>query len=143
MKSVIALHSVDPARSAFSLCAGNYFERQIGRGQQYLASITEPIEAMDHLIEWLPAHIPASARATQVRVVHGDYRLDNPRARPMRRIVAVLDWELGPRPSARRLQPPLHVVAHHARRRPRRAASAARPRRARHPERARVRTPLP
>ncbi|HEX7437546.1 MAG TPA: phosphotransferase, partial [Caldimonas sp.] len=76
---------------------GNYFERQIGRWtKQYLASITEPIEAMDRLIEWLPAHIPASARdATQVAVVHGDFRLDNlvfDATEP--RIVAVLDWEL-------------------------------------------------
>ena len=45
---------------------GNYFERQIGRwSKQYLASITEPIPEMDRLIEWLPAHIPASARDEQ------------------------------------------------------------------------------
>ena len=38
---------------------GNYFERQIGRwSKQYQASETEPIEAMDHLIDWLPEHIP-------------------------------------------------------------------------------------
>src|SRR5678815_2205233 len=45
---------------------------------RYQASITVPIEAMDRLIEWLPAHIPASARdASEVAVVHGDFRLDN------------------------------------------------------------------
>jgi aminoglycoside phosphotransferase (APT) family kinase protein len=51
---------------------------------------------MDRLIEWLPAHIPASARdESQVRVVHGDYRLDNLVFDPQQaRIVAVLDWEL-------------------------------------------------
>jgi aminoglycoside phosphotransferase (APT) family kinase protein len=96
---IAALHSVDPARVGLAGYGkpGNYFERQIGRWtKQYLASITEPIEAMERLIEWLPAHIPASARDdTQVSVVHGDYRLDNLVFAPdAPRIVAVLDWEL-------------------------------------------------
>ncbi len=96
---IAALHSLDPV--AIGLAGygkpGNYFERQIGRWtKQYLASITEPIEAMDRLIEWLPAHIPASARDDgQVSVVHGDYRLDNLVFHPSEpRIIAVLDWEL-------------------------------------------------
>ncbi|HEX2541477.1 MAG TPA: phosphotransferase [Caldimonas sp.] len=96
---IAALHSVDPAAVGLEGYGkpGNYFERQIGRWtKQYLASITEPIDAMDRLIEWLPAHIPASARdETQARVVHGDYRLDNLVFHPDEpRIVAVLDWEL-------------------------------------------------
>ena len=96
---IAALHSVDPQAVGLGAYGkpGNYFERQIGRWtKQYLASITEPIEAMDRLIEWLPAHIPASARdESQVRVVHGDYRLDNLVFDPEQaRIVAVLDWEL-------------------------------------------------
>lgn len=76
---------------------GNYFERQIGRwSKQYQASITQPIEAMDRLIEWLPAHMPASARdESKVSIVHGDYRLDNLMFHPTEpRVVAVLDWEL-------------------------------------------------
>ena len=96
---IAALHSVDVAKVGLESYGkpGNYFERQIGRWtKQYLASITEPIEAMDRLIEWLPAHIPASARDDgQVAVVHGDYRLDNlvfDATEP--RIIAVLDWEL-------------------------------------------------
>ncbi|MGZ5205477.1 MAG: phosphotransferase family protein [Caldimonas sp.] len=96
---IAALHSVDPAAVGLADYGkpGNYFERQIGRWtKQYQASITEPIEAMDRLIEWLPAHIPASARDdSRVSVVHGDYRLDNlvfSATEP--RIVAVLDWEL-------------------------------------------------
>jgi len=96
---IAALHSVDVQAAGLADYGkpGNYFERQIGRWtKQYQASITEPIEAMERLIEWLPAHIPASARdASQVSVVHGDYRLDNvvfDADQP--RIVAVLDWEL-------------------------------------------------
>jgi len=96
---IAALHSVDPARVGLANYGkpGNYFERQIGRWtKQYQASITEPIEAMERLIEWLPAHIPASARDdSQVSIVHGDYRLDNLVFHPSEaRIVAVLDWEL-------------------------------------------------
>jgi aminoglycoside phosphotransferase (APT) family kinase protein len=96
---IAALHNVDVKAAGLEGYGkpGNYFERQIGRWtKQYLASITEPIDAMDRLIEWLPAHIPASARdESQVSVVHGDYRLDNLVFAPDEpRVVAVLDWEL-------------------------------------------------
>ena len=96
---IAALHTVDyQARGLASYGKpGNYFERQIGRwSKQYQASVTQPIPEMDRLIEWLPAHMPASARDEGLTsIVHGDYRLDNlmfhatePRA------LAVLDWEL-------------------------------------------------
>jgi aminoglycoside phosphotransferase (APT) family kinase protein len=96
---IAALHSADPKAVGLGDYGkpGNYFERQIGRWtKQYQASITEPIEAMERLIEWLPGHIPASAKDdSRVSVVHGDYRLDNLVFHPTEpRIVAVLDWEL-------------------------------------------------
>jgi aminoglycoside phosphotransferase (APT) family kinase protein len=96
---IAALHTVDVAAAGLSTYGkpGNYFERQIARwSKQYVASITEPIEAMDRLIEWLPAHMPASALdASQVSVVHGDFRLDNMVFHPTEpRVLAVLDWEL-------------------------------------------------
>ncbi len=76
---------------------GNYFERQIGRwSKQYTASITQPIVAMDQLMEWLPRNIPPMARDdSMVSIVHGDYRLDNlmfHNDEP--KVLAVLDWEL-------------------------------------------------
>ncbi|MEP6722762.1 MAG: phosphotransferase [Variovorax sp.] len=96
---ISALHTVKFAERGLTDYGkpGNYFERQVGRwSKQYLASITHPIPEMDKLMEWLPAHMPASARDERmVSIVHGDYRLDNlmfhatePRA------IAVLDWEL-------------------------------------------------
>ena len=96
---IAALHNVDVKAAGLEAYGkpGNYFERQIGRWtKQYQASVTQPIDAMDRLIEWLPAHIPASARdESQVSVVHGDYRLDNLVFHPSEpRVVAVLDWEL-------------------------------------------------
>src|SRR5262249_49188442 len=74
---------------------GNYFERQIARWcKQYRLSTTEPIPAMEALIEWLPATIPRDAEQ-QVCITHGDYRLDNLMFHPTEpRVVAVLDWEL-------------------------------------------------
>jgi aminoglycoside phosphotransferase (APT) family kinase protein len=94
-----ALHNVDVTRAGLADYGkpGNYFERQIGRwSKQFLASITEPIDEMHKLIEWLPAHLPATALDnSQVSVVHGDYRLDNlvfHTEEP--RVIAVLDWEL-------------------------------------------------
>jgi aminoglycoside phosphotransferase (APT) family kinase protein len=96
---IAALHSVDIGAVGLESYGkpGNYFERQIGRwSKQYVASVTEPIDEMDRLIEWLPAHLPATALDnSQVSIVHGDYRLDNlvfDKNEP--RIIAVLDWEL-------------------------------------------------
>ena len=94
-----ALHCVDVAAVGLKDFGrpGNYFDRQISRwSKQYLASITQPIEAMDRLMEWLPAHMPASAREeTEVSVVHGDFRLDNLVFHPSEpKVMAVLDWEL-------------------------------------------------
>ena len=95
---IAALHSVDVTDALASYGRhDHYIERQIARWtKQYQASITEPIEAMDRLIEWLPAHLPASAtESSRVAIVHGDYRLDNLVFHPTEpRIVAVLDWEL-------------------------------------------------
>jgi len=96
--TIAALHTVDDVALGLADYGkpGNFFARQIGRWTaQYRASLTEPgerIESMERLIEWLPAHIPASDATA---LVHGDYRLDNlvfHATEP--RVVAVLDWEL-------------------------------------------------
>ena len=72
---------------------GNYFARQIHRWtQQYRASETEKIEAMERLIAWMPEHVPAG---DDVALVHGDYRLGKTIIHPTEpRVAAVLDWEL-------------------------------------------------
>jgi aminoglycoside phosphotransferase (APT) family kinase protein len=94
---IAALHSVDVGAAGLADYGkpGNYFARQIGRwSKQYLASETEPNDAMHRLIEWLPQHMPAETSG-RTSVVHGDYRLDNlifDRNEP--RVLAVLDWEL-------------------------------------------------
>ena len=140
---IAALHQVD--FQALGLAdfgkPGNYFERQIGRwSKQYLASVTQPNPAMDALLEWLPAHIPASARdSAEVSIVHGDYRMDNlvfDATAP--RVVAVLDWgTVHAWASAGRLQLPLHELAREGLRHCARPGWAG-PGVARHPERARL-----
>jgi aminoglycoside phosphotransferase (APT) family kinase protein len=96
---IAALHTVKFADRGLAGYGkpGNYFVRQIGRwSKQYQASVTQPIAEMDQLIEWLPAHIPASALDdSMVSIVHGDFRLDNLMFHPSEpRVLAVLDWEL-------------------------------------------------
>src|SRR5258708_39564146 len=89
------LHRGDPSAVGLDTFgrAGNYFARQIHRwSEQYRASETEKIEAMERLTTWLPAHIPEGDDTT---VVHGDYRLGNTVVHASEpRIAAVLDWEL-------------------------------------------------
>jgi aminoglycoside phosphotransferase (APT) family kinase protein len=96
MNATIAqLHRLNPARIGLADFGKgeNYVARQVERwSKQYRASETEKIDAMERLIEWLPKNIPAGG---PVRLVHGDYRLDNLIvARDQPKIVAVLDWEL-------------------------------------------------
>lgn len=96
MNAIIArLHTYDPVALGLGDFGrgGNYVARQVERwSKQYRTSQTEPIAEMDRLIDWLPAHLPPPA---PVRLVHGDYRLDNTIvAATEPRIIAVLDWEL-------------------------------------------------
>jgi aminoglycoside phosphotransferase (APT) family kinase protein len=93
--TIARLHSFDPGAIGLGDFGRgeNYVARQVERwSKQYRASETETIDEMERLIAWLPAHLPPAA---PVRLVHGDYRLDNVIvATDAPRILAVLDWEL-------------------------------------------------
>ncbi|HEY2186861.1 MAG TPA: phosphotransferase family protein [Xanthobacteraceae bacterium] len=102
------LHSFDP--TALGLAdfgrGESYVARQVDRwSKQYRASQTEEILEMDELAAWLPRHLPPPA---PVRLVHGDYRLDNIILAPSQPLIlAVLDWELST------LGDPLADLAYH------------------------------
>lgn len=91
-ETLARLHTVDFQKLGLADFgrAGSYFARQIHRWtQQYRASETEKIEAMERLIAWLPEHLPADDETT---LVHGDFRLGNTIIHPTEpRVVAVLE----------------------------------------------------
>ncbi len=94
--TLAALHRVDVHAVGLSDYGkpGNYFARQISRwSEQYRASQTRAIPAMDALIDKLDARCPADDGV--VSLTHGDYRIDNLMFAPdAARVVAVVDWEL-------------------------------------------------
>jgi aminoglycoside phosphotransferase (APT) family kinase protein len=97
VRVIAELHALDVTAVGLSDYSkpGNYSRRQIERWtKQYQASETQKIEEMDRLIEWLPRNIPEQEQP-EVRLVHGDYRIDNVIFHPIEpRILAVIDWEL-------------------------------------------------
>lgn len=91
------LHSVDPVVIGLGDFgrADGYVARQISRwSKQYLADDAAGRDAaLDRLIAWLPANVPAAEPA--VAIVHGDFRLDNVIfAADAPRVIAIMDWEL-------------------------------------------------
>lgn len=90
-----AIHAVDLEATGLADYGkiGGYVERQTRRwSEQYRASETERVPAMEALLAWLPAHLPATDETT---LAHGDFRLDNLIFHPTEpRCLAVIDWEL-------------------------------------------------
>jgi aminoglycoside phosphotransferase (APT) family kinase protein len=95
-RAIAAISMVDPVALGLGDYGrhGGYVERQVARWtKQYRASETASIPAMDALIDWLPKNLPTAPE--EVRLVHGDYRLDNLILHPSEpRVLAVVDWEL-------------------------------------------------
>ena len=95
-EALARLHNVDYAAVGLGDYgrAGGYIARQVKRwSQQYAASKTEDIAAMDKLMAWLPANMPDDSLTT---IAHGDFRLENLIYHPTEpRVLAVVDWELG------------------------------------------------
>lgn len=96
MNDVLAkLHKVDYAAvglADFGRPTG-YVARQVARwSKQYVVSCVEDTPAMNELMQWLPANLPAQDEAA---IAHGDYRIGNLLFHPTEpHVVAVLDWEL-------------------------------------------------
>lgn len=95
IKSLADLHAVDPDTVGLGNFGrpNGYLSRQVARwSQQYKATETETIAAMDKLMEWLPANLPDEDEAA---IVHGDFRPGNAIAQDgSYDVIALLDWEL-------------------------------------------------
>jgi len=96
IRVMVALHAADVVAVGLGDFGktGNYFERQISTwSKQYRASEVQRIDAMETLIEALPARCPADDG--RMALVHGDFRIDNLIWHPTEaRILAIVDWEL-------------------------------------------------
>ena len=94
--AIAAISRVDPLAVGLGDFGrqGGYVERQVTRWtRQYRASETHPIPAMEALIDWLPQNLPQAPE--EVRLAHGDFRLDNLILHPTEaRVLGVVDWEL-------------------------------------------------
>jgi aminoglycoside phosphotransferase (APT) family kinase protein len=95
--ALVEIHAADvatPGLAAFAR-AGSYNERQVRRfGQLWDVNRTRDVPRVPEVGAWLAANVPEPLPAT---VVHGDFRLGNTMVAldDPRRIVAVLDWEMG------------------------------------------------
>ncbi len=96
MTTMAAIHCVDLVAHGLTDYGrpGNYFARQIKRwSEQYRASQTDSLVAMEQLLQWLPTHCPEDDG--RIALVHGDFRFDNLMfVHGQARVRAVVDWEL-------------------------------------------------
>ncbi|XP_036454872.1 acyl-CoA dehydrogenase family member 10-like [Colossoma macropomum] len=100
IQTLCQIHRVDlgttgleDLREQVSCNSGDFMEFEVKRlAQQYKAHETQPIPAMNRLIEWLLLHLPEQQKAT---LLHGAFRLNNlvfDSEKP--EVRAVLGWSL-------------------------------------------------
>ena len=107
VQALAALASLDPADIGLANFgpSTNYFPRQIkslSRVSEAQAQTVDvdtgksvgKIPLFDELVDWYQKHLP-DERKTGLRVVHGDYKLDNLIFHPSEnKVIGILDWEL-------------------------------------------------
>jgi len=107
VRALAALSSLSPAALGLSSFGPStpYFPRQIksltrvSRAQAAVADVesgapTGDIPRFGELIAWYERNLP-DERKTGLRIVHGDYKLDNMVFHPTEnRVIGILDWEL-------------------------------------------------
>lgn len=94
--NLAAIHAVDYVAAGLGDLGrpDGYVARQIeGWTKRYRAAQTDDLVDIEHVIDWLGAHLPPDAGAA---LIHNDYKFDNLMLDPrnLGEIVAVLDWEM-------------------------------------------------
>jgi aminoglycoside phosphotransferase (APT) family kinase protein len=107
VRALAALGSLSPAALGLSSFGPStpYFPRQIKSLRRVslaqsaaldmdTGKPTGEIPSFDELVEWYQKHLP-DERKTGLRIVHGDYKLDNLIFHPTENhVIGILDWEL-------------------------------------------------
>ena len=107
VRSLAALSSLDPVALGLSSFGPStpYFPRQIkslsrvSLAQAEVVDIetgekTGMIPDFHEMVQWYQTHLPDESK-TGLRIVHGDYKLDNMIFHPTEnRVIGILDWEL-------------------------------------------------
>ncbi|EKM53394.1 uncharacterized protein PHACADRAFT_259746 [Phanerochaete carnosa HHB-10118-sp] len=107
IRSLTALSSLDPATLGLSSFGPNtpYFPRQIKSLARVSLAQAEAVDIetnrktgmipdFEEMVAWYRTHLPDESK-TGLRIVHGDYKLDNMVFHPTEnRVIGILDWEL-------------------------------------------------
>jgi aminoglycoside phosphotransferase (APT) family kinase protein len=94
-ETLAKLHAVDPAAVGLADYGkpGGYYARQVATWtRQWESAKPREVPALASLAAWLPQNLPGD---DEVRIAHGDFRLENLLYHPSEpQVIAILDWEL-------------------------------------------------
>lgn len=107
VRALAALSSLDPVALGLSSFGPStpYFPRQIKSLTRVSLAQAEAVDVdsgaptgkiplFDEMVRWYSANLP-DERKTGLRIVHGDYKLDNMVFHPTKNeVIGILDWEL-------------------------------------------------